>query len=58
MNKGIKGVSCFGCTMLLGGLMSGIGYLVFRDFSLGIITSIGVVGMYIVDAISYNHQNK
>lgn len=38
--------------------MGGIGYLVFRDFSLGIITSIGVVGMYIIDAISCSHQNQ
>lgn len=58
MKKGIKGVDCFFCTMLLGGLMGGIGYLVFRDFSLGIITSIGVVGMYIIDAISCSHQNQ
>lgn len=58
MNKGVKGVNCFFGTILLGGLMSGIGYLVFRDFSLGIIISIGVVGMYIVNAISCNHQSR
>lgn len=58
MKKKVKGISCFGCTMLLGGLMSGIGYMIFRDFSLGIITSIAVVGMYIIDAMSCNDENQ